>query len=99
MWAFTWHNVQWHIVHPFGGPFFPAQVQPAKFEPKSGVQPRGKPGGGGGGGGMSKKQKAALQARQERLLGWGGLDDKLPAEKVRGNEVTGNVPGTVNGIQ
>ncbi len=70
------------------------QVQPAKFEkkegdqyqqPKGGGGGKGAQGGGGGGGGSAanKKARKALLERQERLLGWGGFDDKLPAEKVR----------------
>ncbi|KAL6748789.1 hypothetical protein V8C86DRAFT_1109068 [Haematococcus lacustris] len=61
-----------------GTPFRPGMtrtmtVQPAKFEQKGEAYvPKAKP---------SKKEKKVLAAQQERLLSWGGCDDKLLAEQ------------------
>lgn len=50
------------------------KVQPAKFEQKGEAYvPKPK---------LTKKEKKALAAQQERLLSWGGCDDKLLAEQV-----------------
>jgi hypothetical protein len=52
------------------------QVQPARFEQKGEAYvPKAK---------LTKKEKKALAAQQERLLSWGGCDDKLLAEQVCG---------------
>ena len=49
-------------------------VQPAKFQQKGEeFVAKKKP---------KKKKAAAVVQKQEKVLGWGGFDDKLPAYKV-----------------
>ena len=51
------------------------RVQRAKFEQKgSDYVPKRKA--------KSKKKAAGVVSKQEKELGWGGFDDKLPANKV-----------------
>lgn len=62
----------------------PAAAKAAK--PKSGGGGRGGRGGGSKGG-RDRGRRGALgvQEKLERKLGWGGFDDLLPPEKVRGS--------------
>lgn len=53
-------------------------------KPKGGGGRGGRGGGSTGGRGRGRRGAPGIQEKLERKLGWGGFDDLLPPEKVRG---------------